>query len=169
MSKGFLQGLAIGILITTALLTLAFYSIEEESTGSPKQVLTEEAIANFINKNNQTVITNEEYNRLKQLEEENQELAHKLEQAVDQDPAETQQKDTNTDNKEVIYLFSIQQGMTVPEITERLEKMKIIKDQSQLADFLKDQGWEGSIQVGEFELSCAMSVEEVARVITKNP
>ncbi|MBM7660834.1 type I site-specific restriction endonuclease [Bacillus mesophilus] len=169
MSKGFLQGLAVGILITTALLTVAFYTIEGEDTKSPKQVLNEEVIANFLNENNQTIITDKEYDRLKQLEEEHQELTHSLEEADKQEPAETQTEESETANKEVIFLLSIQQGMTVPEITERLEEMKIIEDRTQLATYLKDQGWEGSIQVGEFELSSAMSVEEIARVITKNP
>ncbi|WP_246945889.1 hypothetical protein [Bacillus pinisoli] len=171
MSKGSLRGFSIGILLATALLTITLYTSENTTIENTAQPLTDEDVKRYLSEANQTAITNEEHSRLKELETENQQLKKQLAQATTQKEAveESKEKDENKSEPEIKYIFEIKQGMTTPEISKKLEDLNIIKNSTDLSNYLKDKGWEGSIQIGTFELSSTMSVEEIAKIITKNP
>jgi hypothetical protein len=163
MSKAFLQGFSIGMLLTTALLTIAIYTLGD-SLKSTEQGITGGAVETYLIESGQTVISSEEYNSLISLKEQNQELTNELELAQKETTEPEQTEDQNEKG-----LFEVEQGMTVQEIGQKLEEMNIIKNRHELTAFLSEKGWEGSIQLGAFELSNTMSIEEIARIITKNP
>ncbi|WP_456278280.1 hypothetical protein [Bacillus sp. AK128] len=172
MSKGFIQGFSIGIFFTTALLTATYYTFDRDSKTDIGQALTDESVANYLAEAEQTTISNEEYQQLQGLEDQVNQLSSQLaetEQKLLEATNEETVEEDSTNAPEVIYLFEIQAGMTGPEISEKLEELNIIKSSTELSDFLSNKGWEGSIQIGTFELSSTMSIEEIARKITKKP
>jgi hypothetical protein len=179
MSKGFLRGLSTGIIFTTALFTIYLYPLNDMSWSPQGQSLNKEAISAYLKENGQIAMTNDEYNHLKQVEEQNTELQNELTrvkkgQAEDQKVDETQSSSDPSanpeENSEVIkYTLEIKQGMTGPNVSGKLEEVNIIESATELSDYLLKQGWEGSIQVGTFELASTLTIEEIARIITKNP
>jgi hypothetical protein len=179
MSKGFLRGLSTGIIITTALFTIYLYPFNGTSETPEGQTVDDEAFSAYLQESGQILMTNEEYNHLKQVGEQNATLQNEIDQLkegqienqkIDDKQSSTDSNTNPEKNSEVIkYTLEIKQGMTSPDVSGKLEEVNIIDSATTLSDYLSKQGWEGTIQVGTFELASTMTVEEIARIITKNP
>jgi hypothetical protein len=167
MSKGFLRGLSFGIILSILLIFIF------EDTDRMKETLDEQAITSILKKNKKTVITLDEYNHLKQIQQEYEKEKNKKNEASikETDSNDDSQVETEKPNEEqdkvVLYTVEIEQGMSISEISTKLEKVKVISSAKELDEYLKKKGWEGSIQIGTFEVSSKMTLEEIARIITK--
>lgn len=60
-------------------------------------------------------------------------------------------------------VFRIEQGESVASVTERLQQAGLIRSSAQLFDYLVYMGYDITLQAGEFRLSPAQSVIDIAR------
>lgn len=77
------------------------------------------------------------------------------------------QTTTNDTPSEASMTFTIQLGMTSSEISAQLEEAGIILNRIDMDNYFADQGLAGNIQVGNYELSSAMSLKQIAEMITR--
>lgn len=62
----------------------------------------------------------------------------------------------------------INDGMTSKEVSKQMEKAEIIKDANEFNDYLSAKKWQQSIQIGDYELTSEMGMQEIAETITGN-
>nr|WP_106779877.1 hypothetical protein [Lysinibacillus timonensis] len=95
-----------------------------------------------------------------------------------QDPAENtnEQKTTEevtsspktevTTNDVVEATLHIYSGLTVYDISKKLEDLGIVENALEMELFLAKPEYARSIQIGQYELTSAMTIEEIANMIT---
>lgn len=86
-------------------------------------------------------------------------LAVGKEESVDSPPAVQFQK-------EVIYVFRIERGMTSKDVSELLYDMGMTDNADEFGDYLIEQGYAGKIQIGSYRVTSDMSFGDVAYKIT---
>ncbi|GIN96356.1 hypothetical protein J6TS1_22260 [Siminovitchia terrae] len=64
--------------------------------------------------------------------------------------------------------LNINDGMTSKEVSKQMEKAEIIKDANEFNDYLSAKKWQQSIQIGDYELTSEMGMQEIAETITGN-
>src|SRR5699024_9024083 len=84
----------------------------------------------------------------------------------DEDKGKDKDKDKDKDEStKTTYTIDIQPDMLPSDVSNLLEKEKIIKDASSFNKFLEDNDYSKLIQIGTFKVSSDMSEEEVAKII----
>ncbi len=96
-----------------------------------------------------------------------------LEQEVElwkQKYAELKKKKATSPEKTAVKRMhlNINDGMTSKEVSKQMEKAKIIKDANEFNDYLSAKKWQQSIQIGDYELTSEMGMQEIAETITGN-
>ncbi|HBZ09019.1 MAG TPA: hypothetical protein DEO65_03910 [Bacillus bacterium] len=96
-----------------------------------------------------------------------------LEQEVEQWKQKYQdlnkEKATKTSKPSVkVMHLNINGGMTSKEVSRQMEKAEIIKDANEFNDYLAKKKMQQSIQIGDYELTSEMGLEEIAETITGN-
>ncbi|HLR14436.1 MAG TPA: hypothetical protein VK144_01310 [Bacillota bacterium] len=87
----------------------------------------------------------------------------------DKDKGKDKDKDKDKDEStKTTYTIDIQPDMLPSDVSNLLEKEKIIKDASSFNKFLEDNDYSKLIQIGTFKVSSDMSEEEVAKIITRS-
>ncbi len=86
-----------------------------------------------------------------------------------QDETKTEETPEPQVNEEEAYraVLSVESGDTSDDIATRLESLKIIDNPSEFITFLKENNYAERIQIGKYELNSKMTLEQVAKVITK--
>lgn len=91
-----------------------------------------------------------------------------LEEEIDQ--LENQQDTLESDAKEetevTTHSFSVEPGMTVPDIVDELLELELIESEDEFITYLQENELTTRLQVGEFELSDQMTAEEIADHLT---
>jgi uncharacterized membrane protein len=168
MSNGFLRGLSFGIILSTLIIYLLSENSIDDQIQADVRVLDEQSISSALKENDQTAISIEEYNQLKQIQQEYENNLNSLNKEENEANVTEQTETANEEqDKVILYTLEIKQGMTISEISNKLEDVKIISDSSDLEQFLKQKEWEASIQIGTFEITSKMTIEEIARKITR--
>ncbi|MFZ3588156.1 hypothetical protein ACOI1C_02530 [Bacillus sp. DJP31] len=159
MSKSFLRGLSIGIILITSIFTLYLNPFKDEKYLEEQQKLSDQAVSTYLKSKGQTVITLNEYNSLKQTKEDYTKL----------EDESSQLNETKEQQKAISYGYrlEIKEGMNSPDVSEELENANIIESAKQLEEYLQTMDWESSIQIGIFEVKSEMTLEEIAKIITK--
>lgn len=88
---------------------------------------------------------------------------------VSEEPIDNQSKATEDENQVKQKLLLIEAGTTSKNVSNELEKVGVIADADLLNKYLKDNQLEKSIQIGEYEIDASMSIETIAKLITKTP
>ncbi|MCA1064513.1 endolytic transglycosylase MltG [Rossellomorea aquimaris] len=73
---------------------------------------------------------------------------------------------TSQVQKEIVYVFRIEGGMTSKDVSEMLYELGMISDGRAFGDYLIENGYAGKIQIGSYRVTNDMSFEEVAYKIT---
>ncbi|KAA0549409.1 endolytic transglycosylase MltG [Bacillus sp. BGMRC 2118] len=168
MTKGFMRGLSLGIIITCLLVFIIDNPFSEDNkTIVEKEIpLTDQTIQQTLKERGQTVIATEELNRLKQIEQEqakaNTETVKETEETQPAEDSEQPKEDAP-----LLYTLEVKSGMASTDISNKLAEVKIINNADDLEKYLQEKDWAKKIQIGTFEVSNKMSIDEIARTITK--
>lgn len=102
-----------------------------------------------------------------QLEKEAGHWKHKYEELNGK--SKEQAKATKEDKKvEKVMHLNINGGMTSKEVSKQMEKAGVIKSANEFNDYLAGKDWQQSIQIGSYELTSEMGLQEIAETITGN-
>lgn len=152
MTKRGLQGLAVGIFFTTALLTYFYFfqtnEVEShEDAEIPEIEISSEEMMDKLAEQGFVVLEEDEYNSLLK--------------AKDEDDLETEQE------PQYKGILVVKPGMNSTQVSELLAELNIIDDAQAFIDYLIEQNLTTNVEVGEFELHSDMTFTEIAEIITK--
>lgn len=141
MNKATIQAFAAGITFSTAIITGYLFFLEPVETEH--EVTVVEATA-LLEKKGYTI----------------------------QDPSQIEKKKPVKQpepkaEKAINYSLTIKPGMTSQQIADKLVNEHIIRDADTLTSYLRRDKLHDHIQVGTFILSKEMSIEQIAKTITK--
>ncbi len=158
-----LQGLAIGIIVTTSIFAYNFYyttsfTLKKEVPVEVAGDLSEEDIKDYLRSNDLLTVNKNDY----------EELLAKVENRAGKDES-FEKKEMKKNNKNEItkeIRLTIKPGTASSLIGFELEGKGLIKDKTQFEKFLIKAGLETKIKAGEYKLSSDMSLEEIIDEIT---
>lgn len=163
MNKRSLRSFGIGILFSVSILGAAYISTNE---GQKTESITIEEAKERLKQENYLIYTEQEFESVKK------EIVTKIEkekiEATEQKKKEEKSDETSKPKTIITYHLEVTSGMTSNDIVERLLNAKIIKDSEQFQNYLDDNGYSTNIQLGVFILTSDMSLEQIARTITKS-
>lgn len=165
MTKKMLQGLATGILFTTSILSYNFYFTDNFQVKNEDAPFSESDLQTYLQENNLITVNETEYQQLltkvenidtetAELETTNQDVEEELEEDVEE----------NVEAKEITIIINV--GMSSGAVGLLLEEKGLIDDYQQFADYLVNNQLETKIKAGEFQLSTAMTIQEIAEALT---
>ncbi|MBE3570661.1 MAG: endolytic transglycosylase MltG [Bacillales bacterium] len=64
--------------------------------------------------------------------------------------------------------LTISPGTTTDHIAHRLEQEKIINSASQFSEYMNQNGFSEKLQIGTYDINSQMTMEEIAKTITKS-
>jgi len=179
-------------LLTASLVLLGFYYLLDDSKASVRNVPVEDMIAE-IESNGHRVITEKEFisytlnnetredtdekdakdNKDNKQEKSSNKKTADNKKSSSKDKKKNNKKDNKKkedDNDDVIKAkFTTKDGVVTQEVADILVDEKIIKDRQKFLKYLDDNGYSEYLQVGTFEVSSDMSMQEIAEVITTYP
>lgn len=157
MNKRTLRGFSLGMFLTTSFLGY-FYFFEYKS---PVEEVTEAQAHELLKQLGYKVLTEEEYENLSPVVEE---------ESLKEEPIEDQTMDEDTESSEVEiqYELEIASGMTTNEISSLLERHHMIKNAQEFEQYLNEHNYATKIQLGVFQLNNKMDFERIAKIITKS-
>lgn len=162
MNKRSLRSFGIGILFSVSILGAAYFSTYEVQ----KKDITIEEAKKKLKKENYLVYSEQEFESVKK------EIVTKVEkekiEATEQKKKEQNTDETSKPKTIITYHLEVTSGMTSNDIVDRLLNAKIIKDSEQFKNYLDDNGYSTKIQLGVFILTSDMSLEQIAKIITKS-
>lgn len=163
MTKGFMRGISFGIILTCLLLFFLDNPFSEKNTSTEEKEapITNATLNAALKEKGQTAISIDEYNRLKQLEQ--QSVVVKEETKKEEEKTE-QPKDEDTSFS---YTLEVKSGMSSTDISNKLAEVKVINNADDLEKYLQEKDWARKIQIGTFEVNNKMAIDEIARIITK--
>ena len=164
---------SIGLLTATGIFTLV-YLIEDrpqENTANDSTLSVEDVEA-YAENHQLKVLTDDDY---QQLINENEEMKNQIEQQeIAENEDEAEQEDTGTSENEdesgenvYHYVLQIESGMNSSDIADLLESNQVIEDASSLIEYLQENDLSQTIQLGSYEVTSTMSIEEIAQMITR--
>lgn len=163
MSKNGFQTFAAGIIAATSVLSATYFLSENIPTTDEVAVqkeVTEADVKEYLVKNGQMTITNEEYETL---------ISAKDQAAKEEQKEETvANKDQEAKPVEKIkYSVQIREGMTTSEVSDLLEQNGIITSAKDFNQFLIKGNYHTEVQLGTFEVVQGMSFIELADAFTR--
>jgi|SRR5690606_10654115 len=132
----------------------------------------QEEVKNALEKDGFTVVATDEFqglkDKVKQLEQEKEQLIAEQQKTEDkqQSESEEQTKEEEPEQPEKVVV-KIESGMSLADIADRLKEHQIIEDTKAFKDFMIEKEYERYVQIGDFEFTKGMSLEEIADVITR--
>ncbi len=163
MTKKMLQGIAIGIFVTTLFFAYNFYytnsfTIIKEVPTELNGDLLEQEIEHYLQSNDLVAVDKKGYEELLSKVDE-------IEEVEDEEKVIEQEEDPQKiSTKEVSFI--IEPGTSSGTVGLMLEEKGLINDRNQFENFLIDAGLETKIKAGEYQLSTDMSLDEIIRQIT---
>ncbi|KIL44405.1 hypothetical protein [Jeotgalibacillus soli] len=150
--RAFAAGMIGSVLV---IVSVTFFTASEESAGKMD--------ASSLENEGYIVLTEEAHDALQaQLMQLEDELAVKEtlnKEAVIQD---------ETDEPTTRFILVIDSGMMSQEISESLERVGIIANATEFNSYLVEHEMTNRIQIGEYELTSQLSIEEIAALITRD-
>lgn len=171
--KQTIMAFSIGLLTATGIFTLV-YLIEDrpqENTANDSTLSVEDVEA-YAENHQLKVLTDDDY---QQLINENEEMKNQIEQQeIAENEDEAEQEDTGTSENEdesgenvYHYVLQIESGMNSSDIADLLESNQVIEDASSFIEYLQENDLSQTIQLGSYEVTSTMSIEEIAQMITR--
>lgn len=158
-SAAIIAGIALYFIPTTEEITSEKALQEEIVTLKEKITSSEELIATL----QASIATNEDKAQEEQPKVEAPESKQEDNVAKEQESVEsTSDNKPNSPTKE----FSIKPGADSIQVSQELQDAKIIKDAAQFQTDLETEDRSANIQIGNYELSPAMTHKEIIKIIT---
>jgi len=151
MSRDSIRGFAAGLLFSTIIIG-SYYYLEENK----QQELTIEQLKEASAKLGYNLSNKNEHSKENVVEEV---------QAItieDEDEAEA------STSEPIPFSLTIKNGMGSDDIAQILYENKMIESTEGFEAFFKDHNLTKKIQVGDFQLTKGMPIQDIANIITKN-
>ncbi|MBM7584680.1 hypothetical protein JOC86_001217 [Bacillus pakistanensis] len=167
MSKQSTRSIAFGLFLAGLILFVYqqfFYEIDAK-----------ESIA-LLEKEGYTVLSEKEAKaNEKQIAQLQEQLAQapkqeeKTEEKTDTKKEPNQKQETVKKEEPKVYqaVLSITSGMNIVQISDKLAASKIIKSSDEMSDYLADKHYAEQIKIGEYEVNSEMTIDQIAKIITK--
>lgn len=159
-------------LFTAGIIVLVVFYFFDSSAKNATQMTTDEMIS-AIKEDGYYVMTESEFISAS-VNKDNNEQAKANQKTgqnkTDEESAvlDTEKPDNQKNEKEVKnYTIAIESGMAPSTVSDLLVEQEIIKDASLFNQFLEENDYVQRVQIGEFQLSSDMSLDEIAQAITK--
>ncbi|MGR3765030.1 hypothetical protein [Rossellomorea sp. NS-SX7] len=149
MNKQTTRAFSAGILFTTAIIFL--YSLYFNSSSS--------FLSDSIPEG--SIIVNESEIKAKDRE------ISALKEQLDTYKAEREVQNPPSQSEKYQLTLTIKAGMTPADIEGKLKEANIISEDEQFVQYIVDNGYADTIQIGDFLVNSEMTVEELAKLITK--
>lgn len=168
MYKNTVRAFSLGIVFSVSILGIGFFSLEE-----PGKETTLAEAKKLVEKEGYTILTNKDYENMKNAEDLAKKTSSRDETSKKKEnqaspPQEQSTKSEDKSKETIMYTLEIQSGMNTEEIARTLMEANIIDDDMDFEQFLTDEGYSTTVQVGTFELKNNMTYDEIARTITKS-
>lgn len=152
--KQIIRAFAAGLLLASVIIGIIYFLETDAKEETKRETISIEEMKQTLESEGYTV----------SIEESKEETDKK-----NADTNEKHQEDKSTENedsKEIrIYTLTIESGMTISEVSDALAEAKIIKDATSFVSYLQDNGYGTAIQIGKYELTDRMTLEQIARTI----
>lgn len=155
MNKRELRAFSMGILLSVGILGSNYFFFEKKA----EQPMDGQEAKNLLQKEGYTVITADDYKKLKQEAAQKNIASAKQEKAV-ADPKQNE-------NKLISYQLQVTSGMSSGEIAKTLADHHIIENAKEFAQYLIAHKYQTKIQLGTYTLTNAMDYVKLAKIITK--
>ncbi|PLT29202.1 hypothetical protein [Peribacillus deserti] len=149
MSRSTLQAFAAGLFIAAAILASYQYLFKHEQTISLSEA--------------KDVISEAGYSISKEQEKTIKKTPAPQTAAKPAVPSPKQEKP-----KINAYTLKIQAGMTPQDISDILQKNRVIKNSDDMENYLNTHDLNGNIQLGSFVLTSNMSIAQICSTITRS-
>lgn len=160
--KYFLRGLGIGILIATLLLfpVYAYQTSNRQIEKRAKEMGMEypkEEKSDVFQETTEEASTEEI-----STEEESSAEMTSVQEETSQEKEVTSETTVQTEVK-----MSITKGMKAMDFAESMEELGMVEDGSDFRQYLIENGYASSLQVGDYVFQQGMSYEEIVAIVTK--
>ncbi|MET3684272.1 hypothetical protein ABID56_002398 [Alkalibacillus flavidus] len=168
--KPILMSFSLGILLATILIGAVYWIEADQVVEQPSETdqtdavnddetddsMTEEGARSFLEDNGYAVITEDDYNDISELEAENSDLKDQINELEESEP---------TSHVEAFEL-TIESGMGLESVASQLASENIIDNDTRFREYLIENGYSRSIQIGSYVLTSNMSLQQIADTIT---
>ncbi|MDX8045982.1 hypothetical protein SH601_08270 [Gracilibacillus sp. S3-1-1] len=154
--KVIIRAFSLGLLTASVIIGATYYLDKPEQETPTTSPSIDESIQT-LQDNGYFVYDNDLEVKVDELEQEIESL-----QEVEDNREVT---DENAAHEEVT--IAIEEGMTMPDITDFLVDHQLISDTEQFVTYLESNDLTRYIQIGEFTLNSSMTIEEIASAITR--
>ncbi|MFC0089559.1 endolytic transglycosylase MltG [Allobacillus sp. GCM10007491] len=161
--KRMVMAYSVGLLTATFIFGLIYWMEVNSNEVKDFSNVPESEIQTYIEEQELKLLPQDEYTNLvdKNKELKAQLKALKKESSTSDDSASSNEKDV------FHYVLEIEQGMNSSDIADSLERNKIINDRKPFIDYLAEHDLSQTIQLGSYEIDSSMSIEEIAKLITR--
>lgn len=163
MNKSSLRSFGIGILFSVGILGTAYITINDVPKNESISV---EDAKKMLKKENYMIYSEEEFEAVK--EEIHTKVEKEKSEATEQKKNEQNTVDTSKQKTIITYHLEVTNGMTSNDIVDRLLNAGIINDSEKMKNYLDEHDYSTKIQLGVFILTSDMSLEQIAKTITKS-
>lgn len=157
MTKNGLRGFAAGLIIATFILSYVYYFQSDRTDASQNDTITESDIENYALEHDLVILTEEEFKNLNVEKEQTKEDKKK----------EDKKEEPKEEEKVVKVNFEISPGMSTDDVASKLHESKLIKKKSDFTNYIKKNKLESAIKAESYKLNSEMTVEEIAKIVTK--
>ncbi|WP_182199582.1 endolytic transglycosylase MltG [Paraliobacillus salinarum] len=153
--KQIIRAFASGLLLASVIIGIIYFLETDAKEENKPETISIEEMKQTLESEGYTVST-----------EESKEKTNEKNADTNKQPQENDKTTGNKESKEIrIYTLTIESGMTISEVSDALAEAKIIKDSTSFVSYLQDNGYGTAIQIGKFELTDRMTLEQIARTI----
>ncbi len=170
--KQFLRTYALGLITASLIMGIYvqfFYQEEVEVIVEPI-TMTESEMIKTLEDSGYFIYETEPTNIDSDLTDDKQDLSVDENVTVDEGEAEDNlatNNESDESNDDSSFTLIIEPGMTITQVSDYLIAANIIDSRNELANYLINNNYGNNIQIGEFELSRNMTIEEVVDIIAK--
>ncbi|RYM02207.1 hypothetical protein EWH99_11290 [Sporolactobacillus sp. THM7-7] len=173
MTKNGMRGFSAGILISCAVFSFFYYMMFDhpgEKSVEAHRPLTEAAVNEYLDSHNRVALDTSDYQKYQKWQEDSAAKAAADGKKTDSTAEKKESSSKPEKKKATTYEINIRSGMTPGDISSELVSAKVLKsDQKQDFDqYLHQNDLEKYVQLGTFKVSSEMTIQQIARVITKN-
>ncbi|WP_017472582.1 hypothetical protein [Amphibacillus jilinensis] len=154
--KHTLRTFALGLLTATLVIGYQYY-LEDEEPEVIETDMSEQEMINALETAGYYIAESEP-----NLQED---IASEDDQVEEDEEDNETNEDTNANDESNHFILTIESGMTISQVADYLIVASLIDSRSEFTDYLSEHGYGNNIQVGQFELSRDMTLEEVVETI----
>lgn len=177
MANNSLRSFASGMIIATSIFTAVYFlQPSNEDSSKAEEALTEENVQQYLNEHGYISIPKQTYDELTAKASENgvesnekneDRVVQESDNRVEKQAAEAKHEKVEKSEQEKTYIITVNNGMSSNSVATMLEQYGIIESSHEFEEFLQENDWSRSIQIGTYELDSTMSYDEIGRIITK--